>query len=59
VYSRPDTATCRSARMMFGIIPKITATNSRGNSNMNSRRVISVVYDRYREYAPNEIRLYR
>ena len=59
VYSNCVTATCRSLRIMFGMIPKITATSNNGNINMNSRRETSVVNDRYCEYEPYAIRLNR
>ena len=59
VYSSCVTATCRSLKMMLGMIPKISATARSGSSTMNSRRVTSVVYDRYCEYAPNASRLNR
>ncbi len=64
MYSSDDTDTCRSPRITLGIIPNTTATSSNGTISMNSRREISrppagAVYDRYREYAPNAMRLYR
>ena len=58
-YSSCVTATCRSVKMMLGMIPKISATSSSGSITMNSRREISVVNDRYCEYAPNASRLNR
>ena len=58
-YSSCVTATCRSVKITLGMIPKIRATSSIGSTNMNSRREISVVNDRYCEYAPNDSRLNR
>lgn len=59
VYSSCVTATCRSVKITLGMIPKISATISIGSTSMNSRREISVVNDRYCEYAPNDSRLNR